>query len=293
MSDNEHGKTGLVMEGGGLRGIFTAGVIDVFLENNIEFDCAIGVSAGAAFGCNYKSGQKGRALRYNLAYCDDPRYCSFRSLIKTGDLFGAKFCYQTIPKELDLFDYEAYDKSPMDFYVVCTDMNTGQPVYHKCNKADDECFEWVRASASMPLVSKAVCLDGMQLLDGGISDSIPLEFMNKSGYRKNIVILTQTRDYIKEKNSTIPLMKLMYRKYPKLIEAVKNRHLIYNKQREYVFEQERCGNAFIICPKEPIIAGRVEHDRQKIQASYDMGRDTALKQLEAVKEFMRGNLYGK
>ena len=147
---------GLVMEGGAMRGLFTAGVIDVFMENHIEFSAAVGVSAGAAFGCNLKSRQAGRALRYNKRFCRDKRYCSLHSLLKTGDLYGADFCYREIPEELDIFDKEAYEQNPMAFYVVATDVYTGKPVYKRLDKVDENCYLWMRASASMPMVSKAV-----------------------------------------------------------------------------------------------------------------------------------------
>ncbi|MFR6379993.1 MAG: patatin family protein [Evtepia sp.] len=166
-------KHGLVMEGGAMRGLFTAGVIDVMMEQNIVFDGAVGVSAGAVFGCNYKSHQIGRVLRYNLAFCQDPRYCSMRSRIKTGDLFGADFCYRQIPDELDVFDREAYANSPMDFYVVGTDVRSGRAVYHNCLTGDHEDLDWLRASASMPLASQIVSVGNRNLLDGGIADSIP------------------------------------------------------------------------------------------------------------------------
>ena len=146
-------KTGLVMEGGAMRGLFTAGVIDVMMEKEIEFDGAIGVSAGAAFGCNYKSKQIGRALRYNINDCKDKRYCSMKSLITTGNLYGAEFCYHELPDKLDIFDCETFENNPMEFYLVCTDVLTGKPIYKKCEKADYDCLEWMRASASMPLAS--------------------------------------------------------------------------------------------------------------------------------------------
>ena len=191
-------KKGLVMEGGGMRGLFTAGVIDVFMENGIEFDGAAGVSAGAAFGCNIKSRQPGRVLRYNMAYCKDSRFCSMRSLLKTGDMFGAEFCYHTLPYELDLFDTEVYDTNPMEFHVVCTDVETGLPVYKNCMKADHIAMEWFRASASMPLVSRVVEVDGYKMLDGGIADSIPIAYFKSIGYDRNVVILTQPKEYRKE-----------------------------------------------------------------------------------------------
>ena len=209
-------KTGLVLEGGAMRGMFTAGVLDILMEHNIDVDGVIGVSAGATFGCNYKSKQIGRTIRYNMKYCNDPRYCSFRSLLKTGDLYGAEFCYHTLPEQLDLFDNETYEASPMEFYMVTTDVNTGEPVYYKCDKFDHEGLEWVRASASMPLVSRIVEVGGRQMLDGGISDSIPLQYFQSIGYNKNLVILTQPRDYVKKEK--LPIGRIEH--HPERLKAV-------------------------------------------------------------------------
>ena len=190
-------KTGLVLEGGAMRGMFTAGVLDAMMNNNITVDGTIGVSAGATFGCNFKSKQIGRTIRYNMKYSKDPRYVGIRSLIKTGDLYGADFCYREIPEKLDVFDTKTYQENPMAFYVVATDVNTGKPVYHLCPTGEADDIEWYRASASMPLVSRIVKINGLELLDGGISDSIPIKKFREMGYEKNILILTQHDGYRK------------------------------------------------------------------------------------------------
>lgn len=278
--------TGLVLEGGAMRGLFTMGVLDTFLKNDIILPHVIGVSAGAAFGCNYKSGQIGRALRYNLRYCRDPRYCSVRSLLKTGDLYGAEFCYKTLPFELDPFDCEAFDASPIAFWVVCTDVLTGKPVYHRIDRVDDDCMDWIRASASMPMVSRPVTVGGCTLLDGGMSDSIPLKFMTDRGISKNVVILTRPRDYVKAQANPVPL-KLFLRQYPAMIETMQNRHTAYAFQRAYVFEQERRGAAFVICPEKPLAVSRTEHDPKKLKAVYDEGVRTAENRLDALTAFLK------
>ena len=211
--------TGLVLEGGAMRGLFTAGVLDVMMENGVWADGVIGVSAGAVFGCNYKSGQIGRTIRYNMRFCRDWRYCSLRSLILTGDLFGAKFCYETLPRELDLFDYDAYAQNPLPFYVVCTDVETGEAVYERCDRSDGEWMEVFRASASMPLASRVVGVRGKKLLDGGIADSIPIRYFESIGYERNIVVLTQPKDFVKKPSHGLPLMKKLMRKYPKVFPS--------------------------------------------------------------------------
>lgn len=279
-------KYGLVMEGGAMRGMFTAGVIDVLMENGIRFDCGIGVSAGACFGCNYKSKQNGRAIRYNLRFCRNKRYCSVQSLIKTGDMFGAEFCYHTIPDKLDLFDYDTFRNDPMEFFCVCTDILTGRPVYKKLKTADRNELEWMRASASMPLASRIVEIDGRKLLDGGISDSIPLRFMEKNGCDRNVVILTQPRDYTKKASKSMTLIKLFYMKYPALINCYKNRPKMYNEQLQYVRRSEKDGRAFVISPPCPLPIGHVEHDHDKLLEVYRIGRKTALSRLDDMLEFM-------
>ncbi len=280
--------TGLVLEGGAMRGLFTAGVIDVLMENGIEFPAFVGVSAGAAFGCNYKSRQIGRALRYNKRFCRDPRYCSFRSLFKTGDVFGAQFCYHEVPNTLDPFDVKAFDENPMAFYLVASDVETGTPFYKKIDRADDIAYEWIRASASMPIVSRVVELDGKKFLDGGVTDSIPLAFMERQ-YDRNVVVLTRPRDYQKQPASKLWLYRLTLRKYPNMLRAVRERHLMYNEQRAHVFAQEKAGKAFVICPDKPLEVGRMEHDPEQLQKAYDTGRQTALRQLGALKRFMEND----
>ena len=279
-------KKGLVLEGGAMRGLFTAGILDVLMEENIEFDGVIGVSAGACFGCNYKSGQIGRTLRYNLKYCKDPRMSGFRSLIRTGDIYGAEFCYRMIPKELDIFDTKAFIDSPVEFHVVATDVNTGKPIYHKCTDGGDNDLDWIRASASMPLVSQIVTVEGRKMLDGGISDSIPLKYYQSIGYDKNLVILTRPREYVKTVNKLLPLMRIKLRKYPKFIETMASRHTDYNETLHYIREEEKKGTTFVLCPDAELPISRVEHDPERIQKVYEIGRQTAYKNIDRIREFL-------
>ncbi len=279
-------KTGLIMEGGTMRGMFTAGVTDVLMENGIEFDGGIGVSAGAAFGCNYKSKQIGRTIRYNMKYCRDKRFCSIRSWIFTGDLFGADFCYKEIPNKLDLFDNETYINNPMEFYVVCTDAVTGEAVYKKCDRLGDYELKWMRASASLPMVSRIVEVDGYKLSDGGMVDSIPIKYFESIGYDRNVVILTQPKGYIKEKNPLVPIMKVALRKYPKLVEAIANRHIVYNKTTKYIFDKEAKGEVLVICPKEKLPIDHMEKDPEILKKTYDLGREVALERLDEIKKYL-------
>ena len=281
-------KTGLVLEGGAMRGLFTAGVMDVLLENGIEFDGMVGVSAGAAFGCNYKSKQIGRVLRYNLKYCRDPRYCGLRSLIFTGDIFGRDFCYRRLPDELDPFDYKTYRENPMPFYAVVTDVHTGKALLHRCDNGGGEDLDWIRASASMPLVSRPVKIGGGTYLDGGIADSIPLPAFEKMGYERNVVVLTQPDGYVKEKNGMLGLMRRALKKYPKLIETMARRHDEYNEATAYVQKRENEGAAFVIRPDMALDVSRIEHDPARLKAAYDHGRMVAQRELGRLRAFMEG-----
>lgn len=279
-------KTGLVLEGGAMRGLFSAGVIDVMMENGIEFDGLVGVSAGSSFGCNYKSNQQGRVLRYNLKYGRDSRYMGWKTLIKTGDLVGAEFAYHTLPLELDVFDVETFERNPMEFHLVCTDVITGEPVYYKMDKVTYESLEWLRASASMPIVTRPVKVDdGRLMLDGGISDSIPLKYFQECGFNKNIVVLTQPRDY-RKRPAKKWLFRILMPKAPKIVKAMERRHLMYNAQLDYLNEQEKLGNTFVLAPDRPLPIGRIDADPDKMSIVYQMGRDACERQLAPIKRFL-------
>ena len=278
-------KKGLVLEGGAMRGLFTAGIIDVMMEHGVEPDGLIGVSAGAAFGCNYKSRQPGRAIRYNKRFAKDKRYCSWQSWWKSGDLYNADFGYHVIPTQYDLFDDAAFEANPMAFYAVCTNVETGEAVYKQLENAGQLTYDWIRASASMPLASKVVELEGMKVLDGGVADSIPLEFFERIGYERNVVILTQPEGYLKEHNRLMPLMRIALRNYPKMIEAMDKRHLMYNKQLVYVYKAEEAGRALVIRPDAKLPIGHISHDPEEMQRVYDIGRQAGEKHIDAICRF--------
>ena len=265
-------KKGLVLEGGAMRGMFTCGVLDVLMENNISFDGAVGVSAGATFGCNIKSGQIGRAYRYNKKYCSDKRYHSLSSLFATGDIYNVKFCYDELPYKLDKWDIMSFRNNPMEFYCVATDIRTGKPVYYKCSDGEKEDIEWIRASASMPLVSRPVEIDGGLYLDGGISDSIPLKFMEDKGYDDILVIETQPADYVKEKQKYMPLVRLSLRKYPNMIKCMEERYIMYNQEKAYVRQKEKEGRVKVIRPDSPLNISAIEKDPGEIERVYLLGR---------------------
>lgn len=278
-------KIGLVLEGGGHRGIYTAGVLDTFDENKISFDGVMGVSAGCVHGASFLSGQIGRSIRYTTKYCDNSNYMGIGSLITTGNFFNEKFCYYDLPETLDPFDNDTFDKNQTQFFAVCTDVKTGSAIYHECETLKGEKIKWLQASASMPLVSKIIKIDDNLLLDGGIADSIPIKKMQELGFEKNIVILTQEAGYRKNPNSLLPIIKLVYKKYPKLIEAIENRHIVYNQQLEFLEEQEKLGNVIIIRPSEKPTASRTEKDKEKILETYNLGKKDALSIIKNIIEY--------
>ena len=280
-------KKGLVLEGGAMRGMFTAGVMDVLMEHGIEFDGAVGVSAGAAFGCNYKSRQPGRVIRYNTRFCADKRYGGVSVLLKTGNIYSTDFAYGEVPLVHDVFDFKTYENNPMEFYVVCTDICTGKAIYHRYEGKDDHGFDWIRASASMPLVSKVVEIDGLKMLDGGISDSIPIRFFQNIGYDKNIVVLTRPKSYRKGKNRLMPLMKLRYRNYPELLNTLAERHIVYNNTLDYITSEESKGNLLVIQPENDLPISKVEKDPEKLRTVYELGRKACLEKLDDIIKFLQ------
>ena len=278
-------KRGLVLEGGAMRGLWTAGITDVMMEHDIWPDGLIGVSAGAAFGCNYKSRQIGRAIRYNMRFAKDSRYSGIRSLLTTGDYFNAEFDYHIVPKQYEIYDDDAFNRNPMEFIVVCTDVETGEAVYKPLTEANYDTYEWIRASASMPLVSKVVSIQGRKLLDGGVADSIPLAYTESRGYDRNVVVLTQPLGYQKEHNRLMPLMRLALRRYPEMIKALDYRHIMYNKQLEYVAQAEREGRCLVIRPDAKIPIGHISHNPQQMQHVYQIGRAIGERYIERIKDF--------
>ncbi|MBE6459011.1 MAG: patatin family protein [Alphaproteobacteria bacterium] len=278
-------KTGLVLEGGAKRGIYTAGVLDVLLENNILTDGVIGVSAGAIHGCSYVALQKGRSIRYNMKYGNDYRFMSFKSWLKTGSVVDTQFCYHELPEKLDPFDNETFQKSGIQFYVTCSNLDSGKAEYIFCRDMFAE-IDYLRASASLPLVSKIVEIDSKKLLDGGITDSIPLKAFESMGYEKNIVILTRPKGYRKKPNPLAWLSALVYRKYPRFVEAIYKRHNMYNDELDYVAQREKAGQALVLRPSRFIKVAKMEQDLNRVKEMYELGRHDAMTQLDKIKKFL-------
>lgn len=262
-------KTGLVLEGGAMRGMYTAGVLDVFLENQVAFDGIIGVSAGALFGVNYLSGQKGRVIRYNKRFAGDKRNMGLHSLLKTGDIVNKEFAYYTVPQKIDIFDDETYKNSGVPFYAVVTNMETGEPEYMQVKSVFED-MEILRASGSMPFVTKPVLLNGKPYLDGGVSDSVPYKKFMEMGYEKLVVILTRDLTYEK-KPMPASAISLKYRKYPKFKEQLIHRHENYNSSIRELRKLEKEGKVSIVRPSVPIEISRMEKNPENLQRVYDLG----------------------
>ncbi len=280
------GANGLILEGGGMRGVYTAGVLDFFLDKNIFFDTCYGVSAGACHCCSYLSKQRKRAFETNVNYLKDKNYCSFYSLVKTGDLFGVDLMYNQIPNKLHPYDFEAFDNNPSVFKVVVTNCKTGKAEYITIKDLHEDIIA-VRASSSLPLLARIVEIKGEKYLDGGIADSIPLGKAIEDGSSKNVIILTQHPGYRKDPNKMLPLIKIKYKAYPKLIETIEKRHINYNESLDLIEEEVKAGRAFVIQPKKPVKLGRIEKDKEKLTALYEEGYRCAEESYDSLMAFLK------
>jgi predicted patatin/cPLA2 family phospholipase len=278
-------RVGLVLEGGGMRGLYSAGVLDYFLQKNLSVDGVIGVSAGAVHGCSFVAKQAKRSYRIYTTYANDKRFLSFSSLWKTGDIFGADFCYRQIPNELDPFDYKAFRGASTEFYVVCTDLSTGKATYVRIDDMETQ-MDFLRASGSLPLVSRVVTIGEHEYLDGGIADSIPLVQFQNMGFEKNIVVLTQARDYRKKNDILMPLIRWKYRKYPLFIKAAESRADHYNETLDLIHQMEKEGRIFVIQPGHEVQIGRLEKNVNKLKALYDQGFNDAKSRFEQMKYYL-------
>ena len=277
---------GLVLEGGAVRGIYTAGVLDVLMENGVKADMVIGTSAGCIHGCNYVSGQAGRSIRYYRKYRNDRHFMGFYSLLTTGEVVGRKFCYEDIPSWLDPFDEKAFEASPVDFYTTVTNLNTGKAEHILCdNLRLDDKMDLLRGGASMPLCSHPVKYGGQLYLDGGVADSIPYQAAGELGCKRRLVVLTQPAGYLKQPANMLPF-QLMYRRYPRFVQAMADRARMYNAQVCEVEQAAKSGEAFLIRPSKSLKVGRMERNIDRINAQYELGRTDTLAALPALQKWL-------
>lgn len=281
-------KVGLVLEGGSLRGLYSAGVLDIMMDNDINIDCIVGTSAGALFGPNYFSNQRGRAIRYNKRFCKDRRNISMLSFILTGNVVNKNFAYYKITKELDIFDNETFMKSGKELYVTATNIESGKCEYFKINDVLED-MEKLRATSAIPIMTRPVKIDNKFYLDGGVSDSIPVKKCLELGCDKVIVVLTQPEGFVKKKISDkkVKTIKFVFRKYPKLIERMLNRHNDYNECINYINELEKEGKAFVIRPSEKLDIDLIERNPEKLEDIYQIGIKDMKKKIKNLKKYLK------
>ena len=269
-------QSGLVLEGGGMRGVFTCGVLDSLMDRGIRFPYAIGVSAGACNGLSYMSGQRGRAKFSNIDLLEKHHYIGLRHLLTKGNIMDFDLLFHEFPERIIPYDYEAYEANSAHYEMVTTDCRTGKACYLSDKHDPKRIIDIVKASSSLPFVCPISNVDGEPMLDGGIANSIPLERAISQGYNNNVVVLTRNKGYRKPtKGTKVPFM--FYRKYPKIKEAIRLRNTIYNQEIELVEKLEKEGMITVIRPEKPIEVGRMERDIDKLTALYEEGYNLASK----------------
>jgi len=278
-------KTCLVLEGGAMRGMYTAGVLDILMQNNIKFDAIIGVSAGALFGINYKSNQKGRAYRYNMRYINDKEYIGLYSYLTTGNIMNKSFCFDKLVNELDKFDYQAFKNNKTKFYVVVTNLLTGTPEYQELTDLNDQNqMEYLRASGSMQYVSKPVKINNNYYLDGATGDSIPIKYMEKLGFNKIIVVGTRPEGY--QKQYKPQPSKIFYKKYPKFIKALSNRPSMYNETIKYIEKKANNHEIIFIRPSQDLKVKRIEKNKKKLSSLYTLGQNNTKEIISTINKYL-------
>lgn len=278
-------QAGLILEGGGMKGAYTSGVLDYFLEKEIEFSDCYGVSAGAVNLCSFLSKQKKRGFKTLTGYMDNSRYCGLYSLITDGNIINSEFSTDIIPNYLLPFDRETYDKYEGKACAVVTNIETGEPEYLSIKKMPKG-LKVVQASTALPLMFQTVEIDGKLYLDGGISDAIPIRRSILDGNRKNVIILTKEVDYVRKPATGLSLIRMRYHKYPQVYEIMKNRHITYNETMAYIKRLEKEGRVFIIQPKEKNDVGRLEKNEEKMQALYQIGYEDAKECFDSLVGFL-------
>lgn len=278
--------TGLVLEGGGMRGLYTSGVLDLFMEKGLYFPYIIGVSAGACNGLSYVSRQKGRSRKINIDYATDPRYINYINLLKGKGLFDMEFIFDDIPNDLIPFDYDTFNDATERFVVSATDCRTGQPVYYEKGQCRDV-YSAVKASSSLPFVGKMVDLEGDLLLDGGIADPIPILKAMDDGNQRNVIVLTREQNYRKEPLRGKFITEFFYSGYEGLHNTLTHRHEVYNRTLDYIKELEAKGKAFVIRPRDPVEIKRLERDTDQLQELYMRGYNEAALSYEALSRWIK------
>ena len=275
---NKDNKTALVLEGGGLRGVFTCGVLDCFMDHGIRFPFTVGVSAGACNGLSYMSGQRGRARSSNIDLMEKHHYVGFRYLLTQGCIMDFKLLFEDFPEKIIPYDYDAYFANSDRYVMVTTNCLTGKAEYLEEKSSSERVMSIVRASSSLPFLTKITYVDGVPMLDGGIADSIPVAYAMEQGYEKMVVVLTRNKGY-RKKNGRMRIAKVFYRRYPQLQKTLSERNAVYNRTMDLIEKLEAEGRIIVIRPERPVEVGRMEKDTGKLSALYQEGYEIASKMI--------------
>lgn len=277
--------SGLVLEGGGMRGVYTAGILEYFMEKDLYFPYVIGVSAGACMAASYLSRQPGRNKKVNIDFVGDPRYLSYRNFWKKRQMFDMDFLFDEIPNKLVPYDYETFLSRTEQFVVVTTDCLTGEPIYYNMDQHGEDMLQLIRASSSLPFVAPSVAYQDRMLLDGGIIDPIPLKKAQKDGFEKNVIILTKPVGYKKKASRFSSLFK--YKQFPIISDRLQTRYKLYNETLDYVAAEKESGSTFVFQPSKPLPVGRMERKKERLQALYELGYEDAKNNYKALQEFLQ------
>ncbi|MFD3448981.1 patatin family protein [Microbacteriaceae bacterium 4G12] len=278
---------GLVLEGGGMKGLYTAGVLEFFMENDLYFPYVIGVSAGACMAATYLSRQKGRNKKVNTELVSDPRYISFRNFVRKRELFGMDFLFDEVPNKIVPFDFETFLNGAEQFVVGTTDCETGEAVYYNKREHGNDILKIIRASSSVPFIAPAVEYDQKKLLDGGITDPIPIQKAQADGYEKNVVIMTKPAGFIKDPSKLYSLAKWLYRRYPNVANHLAQHYEIYNCTISHLCSEKQKENFFVIQPSVPLPVSGLERNKEKLVHLYELGYNDAKNQYEQLKQWIK------
>lgn len=279
-------KVGLIVEGGGMRGIYGCGVLDAFIENNIRFPYGIGVSAGAANLASFVTEQEGRNYRFYTDYAFDERYMSFKNFVTTGSFFGMDYIYSELTETVDPINFEKLINTEMEYYVVAVDAVTGKPVYFNKEDVRKHRGDVFKASSAVPAMCKPIEIDGKQYFDGGVADSIPLKRALSDGCDKVVAVLTRPRDYVKKPEMGKTIYSEMLKDYPTIVKAMNVRHYVYNATLKNLYTLEKEGKAFLFCPEKTERVTIISRNKEDLNALYNEGKEYAEMQIEKLKKFM-------
>lgn len=280
---------GLVLEGGGMRGLYTAGLLEYFMEKDLFFPYVIGVSAGACMAASYLSRQAGRNRKVNIDLVSDPRYLSFRNFIRKREIFGMDFLFDDIPNKVVQFDFDTFLSGNEKFLIGTTDCRTGKPIYYNKHEHGNDILTIIRASSSLPFIAPIVEYDGKLLLDGGLTDPIPIKKSVTDGYKRNIVIMTKSEGYRKQPSRLTSVAKYIYRKHPKVARVLIEQYKVYNDTLNYIHSEQQKGNLYLIQPSVEVPVSRIERNQNRLTQLYELGYEDAKRHYNQLNKWIKQN----